>query len=187
MTFPRLSKTFVLGEIIYPEQRMAEKESLEGMLGNLSINAIPEEGIGENLSGICPYIPESVLNIWNAEEIPKIFRTNLESPDINYMSDATTDSESPFEQDMCLEEPQDFEDDQDCNLSPNLLRMSVEIVNLRGEQENKEVKIGACITTETKRDLIELLQELKDVFAWSYQDMPSLSTDVVVHRLPSKE
>ncbi|KAA3486471.1 RNA-directed DNA polymerase (Reverse transcriptase), Ribonuclease H-like protein [Gossypium australe] len=163
------------------------------MLGNLSINVIFEEGIGEEkLSGICPYIPGSVLNNWTVEEIL--------SPDINDTSNATTNSESPFEQDMCLEKPQDFEDDRDYNLSPDFLKMvkqdekqilpykeSVEIVSLRGKQEKKEVKIGACITAETKLDLIKLLREFKYVFAWSYQDMFGLSTDIVVHRLPIKE
>ncbi|KAA3483264.1 trans-resveratrol di-O-methyltransferase-like [Gossypium australe] len=89
---------------------MSKKENLEGMLETLSINAISEEGIGENLSGICSYIPGSVPNNWNAEDILVIFRTNSEPSDINDMSDAAANSESPFEQDMCLEEPQDFED-----------------------------------------------------------------------------
>ncbi|XP_052877211.1 uncharacterized protein LOC108451631 [Gossypium arboreum] len=53
--------------------------------------------------------------------------------------------------------------------------------------EGKEVKIGVRITAETRRDLIELLQEFEDFFAWSYQDMPRLNTDIVVHRLPIKE
>ncbi|KAA3481369.1 aldehyde dehydrogenase family 2 member C4-like [Gossypium australe] len=58
MIFLYISKTFVLGEIIYLEREMSEKETVEEMLGNLSINAISEEGTGaENLSGICPYIP----------------------------------------------------------------------------------------------------------------------------------
>ena len=35
--------------------------------------------------------------------------------------------------------------------------------------------------------MIDLLQEYSDVFAWSYQDMPSLDTDIVVHRLPLRE
>ncbi|KAK5837608.1 hypothetical protein PVK06_006335 [Gossypium arboreum] len=61
---------------------------------------------------------------------------------------------------------------------------SVEIISLR---EGKEVKIGASIAAETKQDLIELLRELKDIFAWSYQDMPGLNTDIVVHRLSIKE
>ena len=35
--------------------------------------------------------------------------------------------------------------------------------------------------------MIDLLQEYSDVFAWSYQDMPGLDTDIVVHRLPLRE
>ncbi|KAA3479564.1 L-type lectin-domain containing receptor kinase IX.1-like [Gossypium australe] len=179
MTFPYISKTFVSGGTIHPERKMSREETAEKILGNLNINAI------------------SVLNNWTAEEIPVVFRANSESSDINDMSDTATDSESPFEQDMCVEDSQDFEDDRDCNLSPHLLRMveqdekqilpykeSVEIVSLR---EEKEVKIRACIIAKTKQDLIELFQEFKDVFAWSYQDIPVLSTDIVVRRVPIKE
>ena len=91
---------------------------------------------------------------------------------------------------MSIDNPQDFEGDQDSVLSPDLLRMmeeeekqilpykeSVEVVIL---EEGREVKVGACIAKETRRDLVELLQEFKDVFAWLYQDMPGLSTDIVV-------
>ncbi|KAA3481490.1 RNA-directed DNA polymerase (Reverse transcriptase), Ribonuclease H [Gossypium australe] len=60
-------------------------------------------------------------------------------------------------------------------------------MNLGDGQENKEVNIGAYITTETKRDLIELLQEFKDVFAWPYQDIPSLSTDIVIKEEVKKQ
>ncbi|XP_012477710.1 uncharacterized protein LOC105793337 [Gossypium raimondii] len=63
-------------------------------------------------------------------------------------------------------------------------RESLEIVSL---EEGKEVKIGTKITAKTKQDLIELLREFKNVFAWSYQDMPGLNTSIVVHRLPIKE
>ncbi|XP_050877297.1 uncharacterized protein LOC127081051, partial [Lathyrus oleraceus] len=35
-----------------------------------------------------------------------------------------------------------------------------------------------------KERLIKLLHEYVDVFAWSYQDMPGLDTDIVVHKLP---
>ncbi|XP_052479611.1 uncharacterized protein LOC105801050 [Gossypium raimondii] len=116
--------------------------------------------------------------------------------DINDISDSVMDPENPFERDKCLDGSQDFGDDIDGNLSPDLLRMVeqeekqilpykevVEIVTLK---EGKIVKMGTCITEETKQDLIELLQEFKDVFAWSYQDMPSLNTDIIVHRLPIK-
>ncbi|KAA3468476.1 RNA-directed DNA polymerase (Reverse transcriptase), Ribonuclease H [Gossypium australe] len=139
MTFPHISRTSVSGRIIHLERKMTRKEIVKDMMGNLSINAISEEGMVEkNLSGIRPYEPESVLNNWTAEEIPIIL---------------------PHKE-------------------------TVEIVTL---EEGKEVKIGTCIAKETKRDLIELLQEFKDVFAWSYQDMHGLSTDIVVHCLPIKE
>ena len=38
-----------------------------------------------------------------------------------------------------------------------------------------------------RKILIDLLQDYSDVFAWSYQDMPGLDTDIVVHRLPLRE
>ena len=34
---------------------------------------------------------------------------------------------------------------------------------------------------------MDLLQDYNNVFAWSYQDMPGLDTDIVVHRLPLRE
>ena len=39
----------------------------------------------------------------------------------------------------------------------------------------------------TKKDLIDLLRNYSDVFAWSYQDMPGLDTDIVVYRFPLRE
>ncbi|KAK5833369.1 hypothetical protein PVK06_017194 [Gossypium arboreum] len=51
---------------------MSGKEILERMMESLDINATYEEGTGvENLSGIRPYEPGSVLNNWTAEEIPR--------------------------------------------------------------------------------------------------------------------
>jgi hypothetical protein len=60
----------------------------------------------------------------------------------------------------------------------------VEVINLGTDEDRKEVKVGASLKEDVKRMLINLLQEYVDVFAWSYQDMPGLDTDIVVHRLP---
>ena len=49
------------------------------------------------------------------------------------------------------------------------------------------MKIGTTLSSVTKKELIDLLQDYNDVFAWSYQDMPGLDTDIVVHRLPLRE
>lgn len=37
---------------------------------------------------------------------------------------------------------------------------------------------------EERTSLIDLLKEYKDVFAWSYDDMPGLRTDIVQHKIP---
>uniref|UniRef100_A0A2N9HTR0 Uncharacterized protein n=1 Tax=Fagus sylvatica TaxID=28930 RepID=A0A2N9HTR0_FAGSY len=44
----------------------------------------------------------------------------------------------------------------------------------------REVKIGTRCATEQKEALIALLREFHEIFAWSYQDMPGLDTDIVV-------
>jgi hypothetical protein len=61
----------------------------------------------------------------------------------------------------------------------------------------EEIDIGDGITprpTFVKRDLsadyksnlVELLREYVDCFAWNYQEIPGLSRDLVEHRLPIK-
>ena len=62
-----------------------------------------------------------------------------------------------------------------------------EAVNLGTEEERKEVKIGTTLSPATRKELIDLFQDYIDVFAWLYQDMSGLDTDIVVHRLPLKE
>ena len=49
------------------------------------------------------------------------------------------------------------------------------------------MKIGTTLSPATRKELIDLLQDYNDVFEWSYQDMPGLDTDIVVHRLPLRE
>ena len=62
-----------------------------------------------------------------------------------------------------------------------------EAINLGTEEERREVKIGTTLSPTIREKLIDLLREYSDVFAWSYQDMPGLDTDIVVHRLPLRE
>ena len=63
---------------------------------------------------------------------------------------------------------------------------SLETINLGSDEDLKEVKIMALLHPEVKRKLIELLKEYVDIFAWSYQDMPGLDTDIVEHYFPLK-
>ena len=63
----------------------------------------------------------------------------------------------------------------------------VETVNLGTEEDRKEVKIGANLELSIKQRLIQMLHDYVEISAWSYEDMPGLDTDIVVHRLPTKE
>ncbi len=82
---------------------------------------------------------------------------------------------------MCLEGYHDFENDMDCSLFLDLLRMVKHEGNFTSWWDNRDYDLeGAYMTEETKQDVIELLQEFKDVYAWSYQDMPRLGTDIVI-------
>ena len=63
----------------------------------------------------------------------------------------------------------------------------IEVVNLADEGENKKhVRIGVNCPKDLKHELIALLKEFREIFAWSYQDMPGLDTEIVVHRIPVK-
>ncbi len=90
-------------------------------------------------------------------------------------------------------------DDEDLQVSPELLKMierdekeratsqePTEVFNLGDSQDVKEVKIGTLFPPEEKEELVHLLKEYVDVFAWSYQDMPGLSSDIVLHKIPLK-
>jgi len=57
-------------------------------------------------------------------------------------------------------------------------------VDLGTGSGEKEVKIGTGMTAPIREELIALLKDYQDIFAWSYQDMPDLSSDIVQHRLP---
>ena len=59
-----------------------------------------------------------------------------------------------------------------------------EVVDLGISSGLKEVKIGTGMTAPVREELMVLLKNYQDIFAWSYQDMPGLSSDIVQHRLP---
>ena len=60
-------------------------------------------------------------------------------------------------------------------------------MNLGTEEDRKEVKIGANLEHGFKKRLIQMLHDYVDIFAWSYEYMSGLDTDIVVHRMPTKE
>lgn len=66
--------------------------------------------------------------------------------------------------------------------NPNL--EEIEAINLGDHENIRETKISVHVQPQQKKAIIEALHEYKDIFVWSYDDMPGLSTDLVVHKLP---
>ena len=60
-------------------------------------------------------------------------------------------------------------------------------MNLGTEEDKKDVKIGANLEDSVKKRLIKMLCNYVEIFSWSYEDMPELDTDIVVHCLLMKE
>ncbi|XP_077232000.1 uncharacterized protein LOC143865636 [Tasmannia lanceolata] len=60
----------------------------------------------------------------------------------------------------------------------------IETINIGDETEAQEIRIGKTLSPEKREELTDLLREFKEVFAWSYKDMPGLSEDIVQYRLP---
>ncbi|XP_070025401.1 uncharacterized protein [Nicotiana sylvestris] len=68
---------------------------------------------------------------------------------------------------------------------PKLNLNDTEPINLGSSEEIRETKISIFADGKTRDVLIQLLFEFKDVFAWSYDNMPGLSVDLVIHKFPT--
>ena len=62
----------------------------------------------------------------------------------------------------------------------------LETINLGSEEDPKEAKTGAMLHPYVNRRMIELFKEYVDIFAWSYQEMSGLDTDIMENHLSLK-
>src|SRR3954467_12762584 len=59
-------------------------------------------------------------------------------------------------------------------------------VNMGDEANPKPIYISDTLSQDEKADLIALIREYIDIFAWHYKDMPGLDPKVAMHRLNIK-
>ncbi|GAA0163932.1 hypothetical protein LIER_19686 [Lithospermum erythrorhizon] len=60
-------------------------------------------------------------------------------------------------------------------------------VNVGTSDELRITYICSLLTTEEEAEYVAFLKEFKDVFAWTYKEMPGPDPKVVVHHLAMKE
>ncbi|KAM1172980.1 hypothetical protein ACFX2I_022995 [Malus domestica] len=59
-------------------------------------------------------------------------------------------------------------------------------LNLGTEEEQKPIFVSALLRADEIEEYYQLLSEYKDVFAWTYKEMPDLNPVIVVHHLAVK-
>jgi len=59
-------------------------------------------------------------------------------------------------------------------------------LNLGTNEEPRPIYVSASLTLEEEKQYLKLLSEYKDVFAWSYKEMPGFDPKVAVQRLSIK-
>ena len=52
-------------------------------------------------------------------------------------------------------------------------------VNVVTEEDPRLVQIRSTLSSEERERLVSLLKDFKDVFAWSYKDMPGIDPEIV--------
>ena len=60
---------------------------------------------------------------------------------------------------------------------------TLETVELVDEEPSKTTRIGTTLSSKMRIRLVQFLKENLDIFAWSHEDMPDISTEVIQHRL----
>ena len=104
-----------------------------------------------------------------------------------------------FEIISCIDMTDFDEDIDDWALSLEMMRLmdnkerqilphkeNIKVINLGNGEDKKEMKIGTLLSSSVKEEINSLLWGYVDIFVWSYQDMPGLSTKIVEHKLPLK-
>ncbi|KAK0582675.1 hypothetical protein LWI29_028411 [Acer saccharum] len=62
-----------------------------------------------------------------------------------------------------------------------------ESIILDETEPDKTVKIGARVTEQVKKDVMNLLKEYRGIFAWCHEDMPGIDRSVISHKLAVHE
>ena len=59
----------------------------------------------------------------------------------------------------------------------------MESIKLDDQHPERTVHIGSQLPRSLQDQLVDLLKEHKEVFAWSHEDMPGIDPSIIVHRL----
>ncbi|XP_070019583.1 uncharacterized protein [Nicotiana sylvestris] len=143
------------------------------------------KGLGASLQGIIqPVSLHEKLGTFDLGFKPTPADPSLKSQSNSeiIIQEIECDDESEHDKDETFEEISKELNHFEEKPKPNL--NETEAINLRDPDNVSETKISVHLEPQIRKEIIKALFEYKDIFAWSYDDMPGLSTDLVVHKLP---
>ena len=102
------------------------------------------------------------------------------------MAEFTHESTKEQEEEVLQEEVLDF---APAALDDSLPEVEdpLQEINLGTEEDPRPTFISTLLKEPLKSELMALLQEFRDCFAWLYHEMPGLDRQLVEHKLPIKD
>ena len=56
---------------------------------------------------------------------------------------------------------------------------ALETVELVDREQMKTTRVGTIMNADTRKKLVQFLKENLDIFAWSHEDMPGISLEII--------
>jgi len=79
--------------------------------------------------------------------------------------------------------------DNDLAINPSSKKNEVDVtdVSIGTKVEPKIIKISKALSDDKRRRYVDLMKEIVDVFAWSYEELKTFDTEVINHKITLKE
>ena len=88
-----------------------------------------------------------------------------------------------FDDEWTEQDLQRFSDEQYDSVPALQVNESIDLVNLGDKDNIQEVQI---VNGPEKDQIVQLCHEFKEVFAWTYRDMPGLDPSIATHKIPTR-
>src|ERR1044072_791465 len=172
---PTMKKPMIFGGYTREKTPMSEADALDKITAYMAenrINAALEAGLYHKMVLEAIHVEKDESNR-NASEHPSMKEEGILT---NQRLDCIYD-----------EEPLGFERDPSISTKRLQAQDPLEEVDLGDGEIKRPTYISANIDPDLKSEMVCLLKEFKDCFAWDYNEMPGLSRDLVEHRLPIRQ
>ncbi|XP_043693111.1 uncharacterized protein LOC122643562 [Telopea speciosissima] len=158
--------------------RMMKIFHIDGSEVIASSSLVLSESVVESVSES----PKEVGNDQSVEFVCTLPLIRNEIADSKYDSSSSSSSYSS-EDDNILEHHKLLEQLEQRRAQP--VREDTNLINLGNDQCPRMIKIGSSLNNDETSQMVSLLKEFEEVFAWSYKDMPGVDPKIVQHRLPT--